>query len=124
MDYVIVSMSYADYSFCDTAIGNYDEYNNLISHGVCGETVNDCSWIFNMTTKHMSVKGNGKMSNYSQAKPPVWSDFCDETETISFEGITSIGAFAFDSFMKITSLQLPSSVVAIHKNAFDSCEQL
>ena len=77
-----------------------------------------------MTTKHMSVKGNGKMSNYSQAKPPVWSDFCDETETISFEGITSIGAFAFDSFMKITSLQLPSSVLAIHKNAFDSCEQL
>ena len=124
MDYVIVSTSYADYSFCDTAIGNYDEYNNLISHGVCGETVNDCSWIFNMTTKHMSVKGNGKMSNYSQAKPPVWSDFCDETGTISFGGITSIGAFAFDSFMKITSLQLPSSVVAIHKNAFDSCEQL
>ena len=46
------------------------------------------------------------------------------TDLVIPEGVTAIGAYAFDDADSITSVQIPSSVINIGPYAFDCCSQL
>ena len=87
--------------------------------GFCGENL---AWEYNEESGKLSVSGTGEMYNADKLD---WTVFSDEIQTVEIgSGATSIGAYAFSAFTKLTDVEIPSTVMAISYNAFENCRSL
>ena len=90
---------------------------NLADFGE-GNTENGISWTY--TSGLLSLSGSGAMKDYSAADPAPWSDHMSKIATVSIaDGITSIGANAFNGAVNLKSIRFPQSVTSIGASAFE-----
>ena len=72
----------------------------------------------------LTIDGEGRMMNYSETSPAPWKDYASSiTEVVLGEGVTTVGAFAFDS-CALTAFTVPENITSIGKDAFISCASL
>ena len=86
--------------------------------GTCG---NDIAWTLS-TNGVLTLRGNGKMTDYAMGKAP-WNQYSKDITTLDIGcGITSIGTYAFDGCQAIrNAVILPDSIKRIGKGAFLNC---
>ena len=86
--------------------------------GRCGENL---EWSYDMETKALSITGTGEMDDCF-INPPGWKLYKNEIHTVLVgEGVTSIGASAFDSCNYLTGITLPEGLTRIGSSAFQYC---
>ena len=104
--------------FCQTAAG---EAAGIIDSGTCGEFL---SWALD-SDGTLTITGTGEMDDYgplSDSRAP-WHPSCSGTirSVIIGEGVTGVGAYAFDDCSSLTSLSLPGSIARIGAAALADC---
>lgn len=73
----------------------------------------------------LTLEGSGPMSDYPSAELPPWEFDKDYIVAILIgEGITHIGAYAFNECPDLVALQLPTTLRSIGVSAFAGCKQL
>ena len=97
-------------------------------------TSGDCSaddgsssvtWSYDADTTTLTISGTGAMADYgTSTRAPWYSQRGTVTKIIVSEGVTRIGAFAFNSYAKLTSVSLPTTLESIGDSAFISCTSL
>ena len=93
--------------------------DGIVSSGMCGQELN---WVYNSSSKILSISGTGKMYDYTFSDSP-WQDV--EIETISFSGsVNSIGNYAFNRCRGIENITIPNTVTDIGEYAFNACIDL
>ena len=95
--------------------------------GICGVNGNNLEWEFNSSTGQLSIKGSGKMANYSykEGSYAPWRNYKDNINSIVIsDGVKSIGEYAFYQFGNLTNISIPDSVTYIGKDAFKLCTSL
>ena len=92
-------------------------------------TTGDCSWQLtsNSTGYTLTISGKGKMADCEAAVSPWYqgggTPKTPITALVIAEGVTYIGAYAFDN-CEFTSVTIPASVTAIGTCAFWYCSEL
>ncbi len=92
--------------------------------GECGYGVNyridpDAGILNIMTTD----ESTGVMYDYDNQESPFY--FCNDYYIISvWEGVTSIGSYAFQANRYLDEVALPSTLTKINRNAFANCESM
>ena len=101
---------------CDTA---FTAEFALTIAGQCGDNL---YWQY---AGHMlTISGTGTMYDYNESNMP-WRLFRDTTESaVLSQGITHIGNNAFNGFVKLNKIELPSTLTSIGANAFAGCRKL
>ncbi len=108
----------------DIPILEHDFVDNTCSFcglmvGVCGD---DLEWMLD-SSGTLTITGSGDMYDCEMYGAP-WCEASDRIVTIKLpEGLTSIGAFAFQK-TAISKITIPDSVQAIGDSAFYCCENL
>ena len=101
---------------CDTTFTA--EFAQTFS-GQCGDNL---YWKYEGHT--LTIFGTGAMDNYNGNDMP-WLLFRDTTDMVVLEqGITHIGNNAFNGFVKLGKIELPSTLTSIGANAFAGCRKL
>lgn len=91
------------------------EFGNATS-GQCGDNL---YWSYKNHT--LTISGTGAMNDYYQP----WSLFSDTTDAVVLEpGITHIGNYVFNGFVKLGKIELPSTLTSIGAGAFEGCRKL
>ncbi len=91
----------------------------LITSGQCGDNL---YWKYVNHT--LTISGTGNMYDYNESDMP-WLLFRDTTDVVILErGITGIGNNAFNGFVKLNKMELPSTLTSIGANAFAGCRKL
>mgnify|MGYP002515709390 CR=1 FL=1 len=79
-------------------------------------TTGEISWTYSVGT--LTLKGSGTMQDFTAENVP-WKDHMAKITEVSIaDGITSIGANAFNGASNLTGIQLPKSVESIGASAF------
>ena len=105
---------------------NANRYDGLPVRPVCqsvsGRCGQDLYWKYEGHT--LTISGTGTMYDYSESNLP-WLVFRDTTDAVVLEqGITHIGNNAFNGFVKLNEIELPSTLTSIGANAFAGCRKL
>ena len=87
--------------------------------GQCGESVN---WVYDPAEGTLTISGAGPMYDYTNS-PWHWNQYDIKTLIVE-EGITRLGAMAFERFGQLTSVSLPDSLTSIGEYAFHYCVSL
>ena len=96
-----------------------DSGTNIIASGTCGYSGENLKWTLDSDGK-LTISGTGKMSNTAP-----WSSYSASIKSVEIlEGVTSIGAYAFQDCSGLTSIPLPSTVTNIGIRAFKGCSGL
>lgn len=99
------------------SVGMYAE----IYSGTCGD---DLNWNLDTETGVLNITGSGDMCNYKDKRVP-WRDYQYLVKkVVMFDGITSIGSYAFSNCSTFTSVTIPISVKKIGSWAFYYCSGL
>ena len=83
-------------------------------------TTGDCTWTLDGTV--LTISGNGKMGDYGYYGTLPWGK--NITAVVIEEGVTSIGAWAFNSCYTLSRVAFPASLTAIGVDAFYRCGSL
>ena len=92
------------------------------AYGTCGANL---TWTLNEDGV-LTVSGTGAMNNYViySADAP-WHKHQESVKKVVIgEGVTSIGAYAFNNHQNLAEVIIPDSVTEIGDHAFISCDQL
>ena len=83
------------------------------------------SYRYNNLTSSLYVYGEGEIKNYNSDNQP-WKNYKSTAKSIDlFDGITSIGNYAFYNFTSVTpEVTIPITVEKISNSAFDCCTSL
>ncbi|MBQ1994965.1 MAG: leucine-rich repeat protein, partial [Clostridia bacterium] len=111
---------------CDLC--NADAKQLLVS-GNCGYDGDNIKWYL-YDSGLLELIGTGKMQNYSGSSP--WLNYTDsmhnpesidiDIKRVTFsDGITNVGAYAFNSLYTVEELTLPDSIISIDDYAFSHC---
>ena len=113
---VLTKWLWEGYEFIDT---RYDDLQYIDNE--CGEYV---YWSF-LTGGKLVISGNGAMFDYSNTSRAPWYEYRDQVkEVIVGNGVTSIGAYAFQNCKELRKVTLSSSVTRIGVSAFAFCSAL
>ena len=70
----------------------------------------------------LTIRGIGPMPDYNAYNPVPWENYIQDVTSIEIEyGVTSIGLFAFENSINVTSVTIPNSVKSINSWAFSGC---
>ncbi len=83
-------------------------------------TTGSCTWTLDGT--QLTISGNGGMTAYTSSFAAPWGTGI--TKVTIEEGVTAIGAYAFNKCTALTEVSIPSSVKSIGNNVFNGCEAL
>lgn len=87
--------------------------------GLCGDKL---TW--NLLGDVLFIDGEGKMDDYLRDNT-VWEPFAWMVRSVVISrGVTSIGAYAFCGFSRLTDISVPETVTEIGEGAFDGCTEL
>lgn len=101
-----------------TKKGKY--YENILNFGSCGRHL---FWVVEGNT--LKIRGFGPMDNYASPGEVPYSPFVKDISVVELtDSITSIGAYAFASMDKLTSISIPRYVNRIGQRAFYGCTNL
>ena len=84
----------------------------------CGESL---KWAYENGT--LTITGQGAMDDYAGTAAP-WDAYQKEIETLVLEGVTYIGAEAFDDFDSLKDIDFGDAIKEIGTKAFYSCDGL
>lgn len=87
--------------------------------GQCGETM-----YYSYAGGTLTVTGSGAMDDYTQGTAPWEGDRLLIKTVVIGDGITYIGASAFENYDQLTQVQLGKDVYEIGTAAFKSCDAL
>lgn len=98
---------------------------SIVAQGVCGD---DLTWALT-DDGTLTVSGSGPMYDYefqtgNTSTIPLHQQRYRIKRVIVDEGVTSIGEYAFNAFLKLTEVRLPDSLVQIKQSAFSNCSAL
>lgn len=86
--------------------------------GYCGETI---AWEY--TNGVLNITGTGVMDDFPEGAP--WAEYKNEMHTVIISGgITYVGAWAFNDYDKITTVEFGKDIYEIGERAFFSCDGL
>ena len=91
--------------------------------GSCGDAL---TWSFDPDTGVLAISGTGAMYDYNDSdnKAP-WSEYAAQILSIGLEnGVSAVGAYAFDGCSAVKEVFLPASIVSIGDHAFNGCSAL
>ena len=108
----IVIASSSDYSMLSPG------YYTGIRTGTCGDNL---TWTLDNITNTLIISGTGAMYDYYNNDMP-WGTII-KTVLVE-EGVTSIGAYAFEDCALLTKVELPTSMKYIGYGAFRGCSAL
>lgn len=99
-------------------------------------------WEWNASTFTITISGEGEMPEYTSLAQTPWGQY-KVAETTDYwgdiipvyavsgvknliveEGVSNIGSYAFFSAQRLVSVKLPSTVVKVGTNAFNSCSKM
>lgn len=96
--------------------------------GSCGKNL---TWVYDYSTKTLTISGEGDMPNYSYSKAGGLAPWVNSTsisnglETVVIsDGVTSIGEYAFYYCDRLKNAVIPGSVKTINEGAFYHCDAL
>ena len=93
--------------------------------GVTSGTVDGITWSINTDTRVMTINGTGAIPDFERGDAPWYANYNNIIMTVIIgSGITTIGSYSFYNMLSFTSVSLPSSVTAVHSNAFSQCYKL
>lgn len=99
------------------AVG-YEDISGEGSGMVCGDSL---TWVLDGSTLYIS--GTGDMYDFGGGAP--WASYRYTIgQVILSDGVTSVGAYAFQDYDYLTSVQFGNSLVSIGQDAFSSCDGL
>lgn len=107
--------SIGDGAFDQTGI---DTSEIAFRRGTCGVSL---KWSF-LGNHKLYIYGTGAMTDYTSGSAPWFGERDEITEVILSEGVTGIGAYAFENCKEIAAVTWADTVVRIGKNAFAKCE--
>lgn len=90
--------------------------------GACGENIN---WSFYETSGSLVISGDGAMESCDSFEDYGWYSFRDEIKYVEIsDGITNVGANAFNGCSELKEVYLGENVVNAEENAFADCLSL
>ena len=98
----------------------------ILASGTCGAEGDNLTWTLTCDSV-LTISGIGAMADYEwnnaeQTSNTPWNSYREMIKFISFnEGLTSIGARAFEDCSSLTSIEIPNSVTSIGNAAFAGC---
>ncbi len=105
---------------------HFSSYEKVMT-GNCGKNL---TWSLNTATGELVISGEGEMYDYefnanygTTDKLAEWC-FYDITSVTLFQGVKSIGEYAFFGCESLTSVTIPDGVITIGSCAFESCNSL
>ena len=102
------------------SVVDFSAFADTLTTGKCGENV---TYSFDESTGVLTISGTGDMSQWPEDDSPWYADTRIKTLIID-EGVTSIGARAFQSCSNLSNVQLPNSLISINSDAFCNCRSL
>ena len=85
-------------------------------------TLDNLTWTYDRETKTLTISGQGPMKNFVENEARPWDEwFLEGGEyTVVFEeGVTSVGAYAFDwDVIRVLNVQFASTIESIGQQAF------
>ena len=95
-----------------------NEVHTYQSQWTSGSTT--CTFV--LSTGVLTVSGNGAMDNYTYQSRPGWYSLRDYiTHVVVEEGVTAIGAYAFNECIAVVTVTIPSTMRTIGDYAFYQC---
>jgi len=96
-------------------------YVGEVASGKCGD---NATWTLT-DDGHLVISGTGAMYDWSGSSELPWKDYITDVTSVTIEdGITSVGAHAFEYMANITSVSIGKDVETIGANAFYCCVAL
>lgn len=93
----------------------------VISSGSCGENVRYTLY----ATGELELTGTGATADWSSADGAPWKAYTSYLRYLwAEEGITGLGAYAFQEASYLTAIALPESLQSVGASAFLSCKRL
>lgn len=81
-------------------------------------------WEYEPRKQMLTIRGPGEMAGDAGSSYP-WKKLASEVKSLVIcDGVTSLSAFSFSGFEKLTSVSLPSSLERIEADAFFNCSSL
>ena len=86
-------------------------------------SIGDLTWELSDGT--LTIYGGGPMADFDYENPAPWQEYCDSiTKVVIGDGVTSVGASAFQECMSLQMVALGNSVTTIGDCAFNMCMSL
>lgn len=86
--------------------------------GTCGENL---TWTFDETSGTLTISGTGDMPDASDGR--MWTVSWQKIKKVVIEeGVTSIGADAFNHYKALTEVEIAEGVTSIGERAFEACD--
>ncbi len=93
-----------------------DAANNL-----CGDNV---YYYYTASDGTMNIMGTGNMYNFTDNTVP-WAGYAADIKEVNiFEGVTSIGEYAFNTAVNLKKIGIPATMKTIGQHAFWGCDNL
>lgn len=90
-----------------------------VVNGVCGAGSDKLNWTLDLETGAMTIAGSGAMTEYESAATTPWASYRAKVRSLTVEqGVSAIGAHAFESCVNLETVSLPDSLMAIGVDAF------
>lgn len=85
-------------------------------------TTGSCTWSLDNETLILTISGTGAMEDYHAQITPPWGR--NIKSVVIEEGVTHIGAFAFNNCTALTSVTMGETLTSIGEQAFGKCAAL
>ena len=92
--------------------------------GNCGGVDSDLTWSFDDEEGLLQIMGSGNMRNYSYTDKAPWLKYSGIKTIVIHDGVTTIGAHAFEGCSNLTSVNIHPNVKLIRESAFSDCSKL
>jgi len=92
-----------------------------VKQGRCGDNL---TWSLDDAGTTLTISGTGAMNNYAGDTFPWYLSKATIKKVVIEDGVTSIGDYAFDGCINLTSVTIPDSVTSIGNYAFRGCTSL
>ncbi len=90
---------------------------------ITGEFGEGFAWTFD-ADRTLTVSGTGNMGDFTFNEAP-WAEFCPYIlRAVVSEGITAVGAYAFEGAVSLESAELPEGLTRLGFKAFYGCKSL